>query len=243
MRNFIKQPNFARFFSSLREIPDLKLVKFNQRSKGDYELFRGLIIDNMNFSALQFLIPNIRDDIPDLTDSEELRRYFDNINKDKYLRDAYNFVTQNHEKGALGYCKIMQDDEFIGNTGWIMHDIDEKGIIHKLERGIHLKQELCSLDGKPNTCFKPKTGALAMKQVIQQFEDNIESLDEDGQIFSSILKTNKRSQEFTKKYRLNVGDPVFEENGTLKWVQRIGDFASRTGEIKELLDEAINEGR
>lgn len=167
MKNFTKLPirQFTRAFSKLRKVPEFKLIKFDPKSKGDYELFRELIIENMEFSALQFLIPNLDDDIEDLRDKEEVGAYFDRFGKDKYLLDAYNFVTQNHEKGPLGYKKVLQDGQFVGNTGWIMHEINDQGKISKIERGIHLKQSLCSpnLSDKPNTSFKPRLGARIIR--------------------------------------------------------------------------------
>ena len=244
MRNFTKMATrqFTRSFSKLRKKPEFKLIKFDAKSRGDYEKFRELIIENMEFSALQFLIPGIKDDVRDLRDKEEVRTYFDDLDKDKYLRDAYAFVTQNHDIGALGYKKILKDGQFVGNTGWIMHEVEKGGLIRKIERGIHLKQDLCSanLSDRPGYTFKPRLGARVIRQVVQELHDNKDHLDPDGQIVSSILKTNKRSQAFTKKYRLNVGDPVFEENGAYKWVQRIGDFTARTPEILSLLDETID---
>jgi hypothetical protein len=250
MRNFtrltkIPTRQFTRAFSQLRKVPEFKLIKFDAKSKGDYEMFRELIIENMEFSALQFLIPNINDDIKDLRDKQEVSDYFDKFSRDKYLRDAYNFVTQNHDMGPLGYKKIMREGVFIGNTGWIMHEIGDTGLIKKIERGIHLKQDLCSpdLSENPKTSFKPRLGARVIRQVVQELYDNKDSLDLDGQLISSILKTNKRSQAFTKRYRLNVGDPTFEEGETFKWTQRIGDFVSRTPEILGLLDKTIDQER
>jgi len=244
MKNLLKLTRqFTRSFSQLRKVPEFKLIKFDSKSKGDYELFRELIIENMEFSALQFLIPNLNDDIRDLRDKDEVRNYFDRFGKDKYLLDAYNFVTQHHDIAPLGYKKILQNGIFIGNTGWIMHEVNDDGVISKIERGIHLKQSLCSpnLSDKPSSIVKPRLAARIMKVVVQDLEDNKDSLNPDGQIVSSILKTNKRSQAFTKKYRLNVGDPTYEEGNTYKWVQRIGDFVNRIPEINSLLDKSIKE--
>ncbi len=241
MKNIITK-QFTRSFSQIRKLPEFKLIKFNAKSDSDYQLFRGLIIDNMEFSALQFFIPNIKDDIKSVQDSSEVRNYFNNPEKDKYLKDAYTFVTQNHETGVLGYKKVLQDGVFVGNTGWIMHDVGLDGRINKIERGIHLKQDLCSanLSEKPSTVFKPRVAVQVMKQVVEDLISNKDLLNLDGELVSSVLKTNKRSQAFTKKYKLNIGEPNFEEAGALKWAQKIGDFVDRSPEILSLLDQAAN---
>ena len=239
MRLLRRTQPLLRYYSTIRDDSKFKLVKFDEQSKDDYLLFRKLIIDNMKFSALQFLIPNLKEEV-DVNNSKALEEYFESPEKDRYISDAYKFVTNNHNKSNLGYCKVLnKDDQFIGNSGWILHDVDDKGIVHKLERGIHLDQSLCSSDSASGYSG-PKIGARVMRDVVTQLEDNQDKLNPNGQLISSILESNKRSQAFTQKYKLNVGEPVGSEGGALKLIQKIGDFTKRIPEIKSLLDESIS---
>lgn len=237
---------FTRSFSRLRKTPEFKLVKFDQNSKGDYELFRNLIIENIEFSALQFLIPNLKHEV-DLKDQEQVKEYFEDLEKDAYLYDAYKYVTKNHYKGVLGYKKILRGESFVGNTGWIMHDVDLDGKIHKIERGIHLKQDLCStnldLDIPSSSMKKPRYGATIMKEVVLDLERNVNHLNLDGDLVSSILETNTRSQRFTLKTLLNQGQPVLKENNAFKWQEKIGNFVDRIPKILEKLDQCIEESK
>ena len=68
---------------------------------------------------------------------------------------------------------------------------------------------------------------------LDNFEQNIHNLDINGILLSSILKTNVRSQQFTLKNKLNIGEPTGEDELTYKWTQKIGDFAKRVPEIRK----------
>lgn len=222
---------------------EFKLLKFDPQSKSDYKLFRDLMLGNIRYSALQFMIPNLTKEV-DLEDRDAVEKYFKDPVKDLYLQEAYKYVTNNHERTKLGYCKVLdKDDQFVGNAGWIMHDVDLDGTVQQLERGIHLNQTHRSSDISKALKPSPNTGAKVMKLVVENLEDYKETLNPDGKLISSILETNKRSQGFTQKHKLNVGKPDYIENGTCKWVQRIGDFVERIPEIKNKLNETINKGK
>jgi hypothetical protein len=240
MRAFIKaKPNFQRFFSSFSNL-DLELLKFNRESERDFQKFRGLIIENINYSALQFLIPNIDKDL-NLYDKKAVFKYFSCDTKNAYLLDAFKYVTQNHEKTDLGYYKVLKGGEFVGNAGWIVHNVSAQGKVDIIERGIHLNPSLCSDDSKDSRKPKPRVAARVMKEVCENLYKHREQLDLDGELRSTIIKSNDRSYAFTQKYKLNIGFPDSEENGNYKWTQKIGAFLDRVPEITHLLDRSIAE--
>jgi len=235
------QSLFIKRFFSTNNASKFKLIKFNPYLKEDYLLFKNLMLENIQYSALQFMIPNLRQDI-DLEDVSAVAKYFSDPEKEKYLQDAYKYVTNNHHKTKLGYCKVLTEDgQFIGNAGWIMHDVKDDGTVEELERGIHLKKSYRSIDGTKGqlNTSNPKTGAKVMKLVIDNLDDHKSSLNPDGKLVSSILESNKRSQAFTQRHKLNLGEPTKKLDGVYKWEQKIGTFTKRIPEIKNLLNETI----
>lgn len=248
MKNFTKLTSspirqFTRAFSRLRKTPEFKLVKFDPKLEGDYLAFRNLLIENIKFSALQFLIPNLRNEV-NLSNKTEVREYFKDLNKDIYLRDAYNYVTINHDKGPLGYKKILRDGEFIGNTGWMMRKV-EGGLITELERGMHLQEKYCSpdLSTKPNSTVKPRVAAQIMRLNVLDLLENKDSLDMNGKIISNIDAKNIRSQVSMINRGMNVGEPTKRTKTILTWERGIDNMLACAEEVLRNLDKTIDQQR
>lgn len=212
------------------------LRKYHPNSIEDYKLFRQLLLQNMQYSALQFLIPNMREEV-DVCDLPALQKYFKCPVKDNYTREAYKYVSNNNLITNIGYYKILNKQNcFIGNGGWIVHSIKNKKAF-EIERGIHLDQLNRSSDVKNKK--QNGNGAKVMKLLLANLEDNQDCVDVKGKVISTIFKTNKRSQAFTIKHKLNIGEPVETLNNTYKWERNTGEFIKAIPEMQNALNETI----
>ena len=215
---------------------EFKLQKYNTHSIEDYKLFRQLLLQNMQYSALQFLIPNMREEV-DVCDLQALHKYFKCPVKDNYIHQAYKYVSNNNAITNIGYYKILnQNNAFIGNGGWIVHSVKHNKAFD-IERGIHLDKLNRSSDIKDNK--QNGNGAKVMKILLANLEDNQSCVDLEGKIISTIFKTNKRSQAFTLKHKLNIGEPVETPNNTYKWERNTSEFIKSIPEMQNALNKTI----
>jgi hypothetical protein len=210
------------------------LKKYDYNSYKDFQLASNLIVENIQYSALQRYLPIHELDI---TNEKQVREFFENPDNFQKLKSAFAYIAQNNNKvDGIGYHKVYNDDfEFIGNAGFIIHKINEDNKVSYMERGIHIDTKTRNAkDGKSK-----KQGSQIMHLVIENLEDNLDKVDMNGTLLSSILKSNTRSQNFTLKHKLNVGNPTSEDDLTYKWEQPIKSFVSRISEIKESLEKDI----
>ena len=213
-----------------------RLQKYNTHSIEDYKICKQLLLQNMQYSALQFLMPNMREEV-DVCDLQSLQKYFKCPTKDNYMREVYKYITHNNTITDIGYYKIFNKQNcFIGNGGWIVHKLKNNKAF-EIERGIHLDKLNRSSDIKDNK--QNGNGAKVMKILLANLEDNKHCIDADGKIISTILKTNKRSQAFTLKHKLNIGEPVETPNNTYKWERNTGEFIKAIPEMQNALNETI----
>jgi len=209
------------------------LKKYDYNSYKDFQLASNLIIENIQYSALQRYLPIHELDI---TNEEEVKAFFNNPDNFEKLKDAFSYMAKNNDKVKnIGYHKVYNDDfEFIGNAGFIIHKAEDGKASH-IERGIHLDGKTRNNQDGQST----KQGAQVMRLVVENLEQNLDKVDMEGTMLSSILKSNTRSQNFTLKHKLNVGNPTSEDDLTYKWEQPIKSFVSRISEIKESLEKDI----
>lgn len=208
-----------------------KLVKYNPKSDEDFELCGKLTIKNIKFSALQKLL--LLDEI-DINNQEQIDNYFKKDGNFEKLRPAFQYMTEkNNEVEKIGYHKIIDtknNNAFVGHAGFIILEAKD-GIAKKIERGIHIDPEY-----RDNEIGSSKNqGKIIMNLCLDNLEQNLNEVDLEGTLLSSILKTNTRSQQFTLKNKLNVGNPTKEDELTYKWEQKIGDFVKRIPEIRNNL--------
>lgn len=218
-----------------------KLIKYDYNSKEDYEIFKNVIIENLQYSSLQYSIPNLHNEV-NINNIDALKVYFSQPDKEAYIKKAFQFVTNHWDKSSTGYCKIIdqETDKVAGNAGWILYNVSDNGVINDLERGIHLRKDYRSEDNKTLNSKKIGVGAKVMRLIIDNFEENKDKINPEGTLVSSILKNNTRSQAFTQKHLLNVGEPTREQNGCYKWEIKNKEFIERMPAIKERLDKTIN---
>lgn len=206
-----------------------KLVKYNPQSDEDFELCGKLTIKNIKFSALQKLLP--LDEI-DINNQKQIEEYFIKDGNIEKLRPAFQYMTgKNNEVDKIGYHKIIDgsnNDAFVGHAGFIILEAKD-GVANKIERGIHIDPEY--RDNKVGA--STKQGSVVMNLCLDNLEHNIHEVNLEGVLLSSILKTNIRSQQFTLKNKLNIGEPTGKDELTYKWTQKIGDFVNRIPEIRE----------
>ena len=212
-----------------------KLVKYNPQSDEDFELCGKLTIKNIRFSALQKLLP--LDEI-DINNQEQIENYFLKDGNFEKLRPAFQYMTgKNNEVEKIGYHKVIDtqnNNAFVGHAGFIILEA-KNGIATKIERGIHIDPDY--RDSKSGV--SEKQGRIVMNLCLDNLQENTDNLDLDGELLSSILKTNIRSQQFTLKNKLNIGEPTGQDELTYKWNQRIGDFVKRIPEIKKNFDRTV----
>ena len=212
------------------------LTKYKYKSNQDYVVFKELILENFEYSTLQYYIPNI--DRIDVKDKVELYKFFSIPEYDKYIKDFYDIVSNNQQKTEIGYYKATDSNNvFVGSVGWLIHDI-KNAQINILERGIHLKKDFRSSDVLDKSTEKSNIPCAIMRLAVENLTENQNELNKEGQLISSILKTNVRSQKFTKKYELNVGEPK-ECGNVLRWESKISEFLDRSDKIKAKLDKDI----
>lgn len=206
-----------------------KLIKYNPQSDEDFELCGKLTIKNIRFSALQKLLP--LDEI-DINDQTQINNYFLKDGNFEKLRSAFQYMTaKNNEVEKIGYHKVIDtknNNAFVGHAGFIILET-KNGIANKIERGIHIDPDY--RDNKLG--LSQKQGKIIMNLCLDNLEKNINEVNLDGMLLSSILKTNTRSQQFTLKNQLNIGNPTKEDELTYKWEQKIGDFTKRIPEIRK----------
>ena len=104
-----------------------------------------------------------------------------------------------------------------------------------MERGIHINSQIRNNDNGTSA----KEGSKIMLLAIENLEQNLNEVDLDGTLLSSILKSNKRSQNFTLKHHLNIGEPTSQDELTYKWEQPIKSFVDRLPKIKDSLKKDI----
>lgn len=215
---------------------EFRLQKYNTHSIEDYKLFRQLLLQNMQYSALQYLIPNMNEEV-DVCDLPALQKYFKCPVKDNYIYQAYKYVSNNNIITNIGYYKILNKQNcFIGNGGWIVHSLKNKKAF-EIEVGIHLDKLNRSSDIKEKK--QNGNGAKALKIILSNLEDNTDCVDLEGKVITTILKTNKRSQAFTLKHKLNIGEPVETPNNTYKWERNTGEFIKSIPEMQNALNKTI----
>jgi hypothetical protein len=219
---------------------EFRLQKYNPYCKQDYYLFRTLLLQNMQYSALQYMIPNMTKEV-DVCDLQALQKYFNNPIKENYCLQAYQYITRNNLATNIGYYKILNKQNiFIGNAGWIIHKVENQKA-SEVERGIHLNIINRSSDIADKKQYG--NGAKVMKLILANIEEHQESVDMEGKIISTILKTNTRSQRFTTKHKLNIGEPVLTQNNTYKWERKTKDFIAAIPEMQNELNKTIEKAK
>ncbi len=215
---------------------EFRIQKYNTHSIEDYKLFRQLLLQNMQYSALQYLIPNMNEEV-DVCDLPALQKYFKCHIKDAYIRQVYKHVSYNNTMTNIGYYKILNKHNcFIGNGGWMVHTLKNNKAF-EIERGIHLDILNRSSDIKDKK--QNGNGAKVMKILLANLEDNQSCVDLEGKIISTIFKTNARSKAFTMKHKLNIGEPVEMPNNTYKWERNTSEFIKSIPEMQNALNETI----
>ena len=233
MQKLTQLQKLNTFYNIVQRNFGYHLKKYNYHSYKDFQLASNLIIENIQYSALQRYLPVHELDI---TNEAQVREFFKNPDNLEKLKDAFAYIAKNNDKvDNIGYHKVYNDNfDFIGNAGFIIHKA-ENGKASYIERGIHLDEKTRnSQDGKSK-----KQGSQIMRLVVENLEQNLDKLDMNGTMLSSILKSNTRSQNFTLKHKLNMGTPTSEDDLTYKWEQPIKSFVTRMSEIKKSLDNDI----
>jgi hypothetical protein len=229
--------NLSRNLKQLRAFtstPEFRLVQFDPNSEGDFRLFKGLMVDNIEFSALQFLIPNLKEEL-NLQDKRATKIYFDRPDKEEYIKNAYLFMTENNPRTPLGYKKVLNRyGEFIGNSGFAVHELDEDGKAFVLERGTHLDQSLCS-----SPTSSPRNGVKVFKLIHEDLLRHADSLNKEGIVESNILSENTRSVKSMFNNGLNVGEPINKKPNVDSWAYKVRDYLGRTPQIIDKLNQKI----
>lgn len=234
MQKLTQLQKLNTFYNIVQRNFGYHLKKYNYNSYKDFQLASHLIIENIQYSALQRYLPIHELDI---ANEEQVKEFFKNPDNFHKLQDAFAYIAKNNDKVEnIGYHKVYNDNfDFVGNAGFIIHKV-ENGKASYIERGIHLDSKTRnSQDGKSR-----KQGSQVMKLVVENLEQNLDKIDMSGTMLSSILKTNTRSQNFTSKHQLNIGNPTSEDELTYKWEQPIKSFVERISEIKNSLEKDIN---
>lgn len=212
------------------------IQKLSNKCPKDYKRFKLITCENFRYSALQFLVPNIKE-IKNINDFEEVNSFFQKEENNIFMKKGYDYLTQNNHLTPVGYQKVFNENgDFISIGG---HFVDEfkNGKITKLQRGIHVRQDFTD----PSNPKPVVMGAVLMWHFLDHLEKNKEHLDYDGVLLSSILVTNGRMVDFGLRHKLNVGDCKFnKERGTLEYAQPIGDYIERLPIIKGSLEVSIN---
>jgi len=239
MLKLLNKAQFTRAFSTYNQI---RLVKLNPNCEEDKEFFANLTATNIAFSALRHFVPNMEKEV-DINNIPAVQEYFMQADKRKYLFDAYRYVSKNNNICEFGYNKVINEHgKAIGVTGFMPHVIDKNGIVKQIERGNHFTPETRSNDTPSNSpVIRPRYAAIGMKKALEQLFENRHKLDLDGELMSNILADNIRSQNFTLKHKLNIGEPKIE-NGIAKWREKIGNFLNRKTDICEALNSTIRKG-
>ena len=218
-------------------IPQILFEKLNNKCNINFATFQEITIQNIQYSALQFTAPTLKEEVKDLSDYKAVSEFFAREENKECMVNAFDYLTKNNHLTPIGYLQAYNEKkEFLGIGGHFVDEI-KNGKITKLQRGIHVRQ-----DFKDPKNPKPVImGAVLMWHFLDHLEKNKEYLDYDGVLLSSILVTNGRMIDFGLRHKLNVGDyKPNKERGTLEYRQPIGEYMGRMSEMKGSLEVSIN---